>query len=132
MAWNILRWLAFGSLFILRWLVYGGLFILLLGFLYFSSWEAYVWLTQSDVKAQAAAEAMFKKICGREGLDPDSFSGPQRPSLQSDKKLDTYTFLWSRAPEETISVSVVYLPYDLPYSISQALIEAKHGVKSSR
>jgi hypothetical protein len=109
----------------LRWGGYIGLFVVLGAALYISSSEAYLYLTRSESKAQAAAQVMFAKICDRQRLDPNSFHGPNRPSVHSDEKLGTYTFMWLRSPEETITVSVTYLPYDLPYSISEAITERK-------
>jgi len=108
-----------------RWGGFIGLLVLLGGGLYISSSEAYLYLTRSESRAQQAAQAMFEEICGRQRLDPHSFHGPDRLSVQSDEKLGTYTFVWTRSPEETISVSVTYLPYDLPYSISEAITEHK-------
>lgn len=120
-TWNTLGWLGFI-----------GLLLLLAGPLYLGSSEVYLYLTQSEAKAQAAAQTMFKRICDREGLDPRSFHGPERPSVESDKKLDAYTFVWARSPDETITISVTYLPYDLPYSISESIIERKHDVGKLR
>jgi hypothetical protein len=106
-AWKVVRWGCFI-----------GLLVLFGGILYIASSETYLYLTRSENRAQAAAQAMFMKICHRQQLDPRSFYGPDRPSIRSDEKLDVYTFVWSRGPEETITVSVMYLPYDLPYSVS--------------
>jgi hypothetical protein len=64
---------------------------------------------------------MFLKICNRNGLDPQSFRGPDRPNIESDKQLGIYTFAWTRAPEEVLYVHVTYLPYDLPYSFVRPL-----------
>ena len=117
--WRTLKWfgLAFGA-------------AVVLGALYIRGSEVYLYLTQSEEKAQAAASAMFIKICGRQGLDPRSFHGPDRPSIPSDKKLDSYTFVWTRPPKETITVSVTYLPYDLPYSISEGITESEQNAKT--
>lgn len=99
-----------------------AIFLLLsAGVLYFTAYESYAYLTRSEAKAEAAAQAMFVKICEQNALDPTSFSGPERRIPQPDE----YNFIWARSPDETISVSVIYLPYDLPYSLSEALIERK-------
>jgi hypothetical protein len=110
-AWKTLRWVA--------------LLVPLGGILYIGSSEAYLYLTRSEARAQSAAQAMFIRICDRQRIDPHSFHGPERPSVQSDQILGAYTFVWTRSPEETIAVSVTYLPYDLPYSISEAITERK-------
>ena len=99
-----------------------AIFLLFLaGVFYLSAFESYIYLTRSDAKAEAAAQAMFVRICEQNGLDPASFQGPERRIPQPDE----YNFVWARLPEENISVSVIYLPYDLPYSLSDALVERK-------
>jgi hypothetical protein len=113
-----------------RWAGLIALLVLLGGILYFVSAETYLYLTQSEAKAQAAAQAMFMRICDRQGLNPNSFHGPERLNVQLDKQRGTYMFVWSRSPEETITVSVMYLPYDLPYSISEAITERKRDTES--
>jgi hypothetical protein len=115
----------------MRW---GALIVLLVplgGALYFGSIESYIYLTRSESKAQGAAQAVFSRICEQEKLDPRSFHGPDRPSIELDKKRNQYSFVWTRSFNETINVSVVYLPYDLPYSISEAIIERKREAGST-
>jgi hypothetical protein len=106
--WKIVRW--------------GGLFALLIplvGAGYLASAEYYVYLTRSEPKAQAAAQVQFTKICARLELDPNSFRGPERPDNAA---ADQYTFVWTRSSDETIYVSVAYLPYDFPYSVSETIL----------
>lgn len=113
-AWKFLKWLALL-----------GLLILLTGIVYIGSAEVYLYLTQSDVKAQAAAQELFSKICDRQRIDSRSFHGPDRPYIEQDKKNGQYSFIWSRSPSETIYINVSYLPYDFGYSISVAITERK-------
>ena len=98
---------------------------LLAGALCLGSAETYLYLTRSEPKARAAAQELFVRLCAKRGLDPASFRGPTRPSVQSDSMLNTYTFEWTRGPQESITISVMYLPYDLPYSISEGILEPK-------
>ena len=114
----------------LRWACFIGLSVLLGGILYIGSSEAYLYLTRSESKAQAAAQRVFTRICDQQQLDPHSFHGPDRPSIGSDEKLGIYTFVWTRSPDEKVYVHVTYLPYDLPYSISEAITERKHDTVS--
>lgn len=93
--------------------------------LYFVASETYLYMTRSEPRAQAAAQQLFMRICSRQGVDPSSFRGPDRPSVQSDERLNSYTFVWTRNPQENITISVTYLPYDLPYSISEGITERK-------
>jgi hypothetical protein len=105
--WKIVRW--------------GAIFALLIPLVvagYLGSAEYYVYCTRSEAKARAAAQVQFQKICAQHDLDPNSFHGPDRPSNAA---ADQYTFVWTRSPDETIYVSVAYLPYDFPYSISEAI-----------
>jgi hypothetical protein len=106
-VWKTIRW---GGIIVLL--------VLLVGAGYFGSVESYIYFTRSESKARAAAQVQFLKICDRNGLDPKSFHGPARPSNAA---VDQYMFVWTRSPEETISVSVAYLPYELPYSMSEAI-----------
>jgi hypothetical protein len=112
---------------IFQWPVLFGLVVVVGTVVYFGAIETYIYFTRSEAKAQTAAQTMFLKICESEKLDPYSFHGPSRPSIQSDEKLGAYTFVWTRSPEETITVSITYFPYDLPYSVSEAIIEHKPG-----
>jgi hypothetical protein len=107
----------------IRWSIYVCALILLVGVLYLGTTETYLYLTRSEPKAEAAAQTLFLKICDRNGFDPNSFQGPERPNLQGDQKTGGYTFVWQKSPEEIIWVRVSYFPYDLPYSISAALSE---------
>jgi hypothetical protein len=102
-----------------------GLVAILGPIFYFGSLEVYEYLTRSEDKARAAAREMFLKICDRQGLDPHTFRGPDRPSIESDRLLGQYTFVWNRVwePEEKVYVHVTYLPYDLPYSVSRPIFE---------
>ena len=109
----------------IRWTFIAGALCLAAGVLYIITSEAYLYLTRSERRAEAAAQELFARLCVRRGLDPRSFGGPTRPSVQSDSKLNSYTFVWARAPEETVTISVTYLPYDLPYSISEGITDPK-------
>lgn len=113
----------------LRWIGVFGLLILIGGGLYIGASEVYIYLTRSDVKAQMAAQELFHKICDRQGIDSHSFNGPMRLSLEQDYKNDQYTFIWSRAHDETIYINVSYLPYDFAYSISETTTEHKGKVQ---
>jgi len=111
---------------IVRWACIIALLVLLVGAAYLGSVEFYTYFTRSEDKARAAAQVQFLKICDRYEFDPNSFHGPDQPRNAAP---DQYMFVWTRSPEETISVSVVYLPYDLPYSISEAISSRKYGVR---
>jgi hypothetical protein len=103
----------------------GGFIFFLLaiaGAIYIGSQEIYLYATRSDAKAQLAAEKMFLEICHREEIEASQFSGPET--------IGAYSYVWKRTPEETISVSVMYLPYDLSYSLSKALIENSWKAKT--
>ena len=106
-----------------RWLILGGISAALAVALFLFSIEYYQYLTRNEAKAQEAATAEFRTICIRHGLDPALFHGPVRPDTESDNKSGTYTFDWAISPSETVSVTVMYLPYDMPYSISAGLTE---------
>jgi hypothetical protein len=97
------------------------------GFFYVGSVEFYLYVTRSEAKAQAAAEAVFAQVCDQHALDRRAFHGPVRPSasVESDEMLGAYTFRWRESAEREITVSVTYLPYDVPYSMSEGLIEGK-------
>ncbi len=113
---------------------WGALIVLLVplgGALLFGSIEGYIYLTRSESKAQAAAQAMFLKTCESDGLDPGSFHGPDRSSIELDKERDQYSFVWTRAPNETVYVNVSYLPYDFASSVSEAIIERKREAGST-
>jgi len=102
-------------------ILWGGIILLavpLFGAAYFGSVEFYIYFTRSEAKARAAAQVQFAHICKQYELDPDSFHGPDRPSNAA---ADQYQYVWTRSSAETISVSVAYLPYDFPYSISEAI-----------
>ena len=114
-VWKIVRW---GSI--------TALLALLVGAAYLASVESYIYFTRSEAKARTAAQVQFMKICGRYELDPNSFHGPERPRNAAP---DQNMFVWTRSPEETISVSVAYLPYDLPYSISETISSRKYGAQ---
>jgi hypothetical protein len=118
-AWKVLRWIGFV-----------GLVAILGPIFYFGSLEGYEYLTQSEAKARTAAQEMFLKICDRKGLDPHAFRGPDRPNIEADKQLGQYTFVWTRAPGEVIYVHVMYLPYDLPYSVSNSILEQGFGAST--
>ncbi len=107
----------------LQWAVIFCLVVVIGVVVYFGVAESYIYFTRSEVKAQTAAQGVFLKVCERENLDPHSFQGPYRPSLEQDKKRSQYTFVWSRKRNESIYVNVSYLPYDFAYSTSEALIE---------
>ncbi|PKU21514.1 hypothetical protein [Telmatospirillum siberiense] len=98
--------------------------------LYFFIMEGYAYIYRSEDKAQEAAEAIFYKICKNNNLDPRSFHGPERPSIELDKKRDQYSFIWTRRVNETIYVNVSYLPYDFASSVSEALVERKKSSES--
>jgi hypothetical protein len=107
---------------IFQWAMFSGLIILLGWGAYFGVSESYIYFTRSEDKAQTAAQGIFLKICEEDGLDPHSFHGPHRNSLEQDKKRGQYTFVWSRNQNEEIYVNVSYLPYDFAYSSSETLI----------
>ena len=91
--------------------------------MYFAGPELYLYFKKDEVKAQSDAEAMFVKVCQDEGLDPSTFSGPSRPNIATDDKLHQYNFRWTRNAREWITVGVVYLPHDVPYSMSPTIVE---------
>jgi hypothetical protein len=95
--------------------------VLLAGLAYFGSLELYLYVTRSEAKAQTTAEAVFSEICEQHGLDPRTFRGP----FPLGDDADHYEFVWSQSTGRDITVSVIYLPYDVPYSISPALIEGR-------
>jgi hypothetical protein len=66
---------------------------------------------------------MFKKLCDRNGLDAKSFHGPERneKAAESDSNRKAYSFLWTGNRDEVIAITVTYLPYDQPYSISGSI-----------
>jgi hypothetical protein len=112
---------------ILRWVGFAAAAVLLGGILYFGVVESYIYLTRSEAKARAEAQGQFVRICDQLDLDPNSFRGPERPKNAAE---DQYIFVWTRSPEETISVSVAYLPHDFPSSFSEAIHPAKYHAGS--
>ncbi len=111
----------------LRWFCFAGLAIVVGSSLYFALPEAYLYLTKSDVSAQAKAEKIFQKICADEGLDPHSFRGPDRPNVELDKMFGQYNFAWTRFSDQMIYIGVTYLPSDSTYTMSETLVEAIEG-----
>jgi hypothetical protein len=92
---------------------------------YFTTYEYYMYFSRNEKSAQVEAKGMFSKICERNALNEQSFHGPERDprAAVSDGKQHTYTFLWTRNPGEEIEVTVTYLPYETPYSISAGLVQ---------
>ncbi len=99
------------------------LLIILSGIVFLSLNEIYLYVTRSEEKAQVSAQMIFIHICERQRLDPTSFRGPDRPRINMDEEQGVYTFMWTRSQEETITVTITYMPYDYPYSLSNALSE---------
>jgi hypothetical protein len=114
---------------LIYWLALATVASLLGVFLVVAFIEYYLYFTKNEHDAEIAATSVFKRICIQHGFDPHVFHGPTRPDVNSDKKLGIYQFEWTMDTSKVISVSVVYLPYDLPYSISVGLIENEAGQK---
>ena len=93
--------------------------------LYLAASEAAFYFQRSPRRAEQAARKVFLEVCIREHLDPKSFTGPYKPKSPVDQQRNEYTFIWSKTPEESIYVHVSYLPYDIVYSMSAALVEDK-------
>jgi hypothetical protein len=115
---------------LVRWLVRiviatSGIVIVIVisAILYFVLAESLHYLTRSQIEAQVAAQAQFEIICRQQELDSRDFRGPFQPYMRSDRRTHAYNFVWIRMPGETITITVSYLPYDLPYSLSRSLIE---------
>jgi hypothetical protein len=100
----------------------------LLAIVYFGTVESYIYLTRSEAKERAAAQAQFIRICDDMGLDPNSFHGPDPLSNAAPGLI---MFVWTKSPEEEIYVSVTYLPYDLPYSVSRGIARRPTARKPS-
>jgi len=109
----------------LRWTIVSVLSVVTVLVLYFVSGETYFYVTKSPERAEAEARRVFLDICARERFDPKAFRGPERPIIESDKERGYYTFSWSKSAEETIWITISYLPYDVSYTISQALTESR-------
>lgn len=108
-----------------RFVLWFCLFVLLLPVVIIGlvgSVEYYTYFTRSESKALADAQQVFLQVCQDQQLDPRTFK--LSPSIIN-KRSGAYMFIWTRSAEETITVSVSYLPYDLPYSISEALVERR-------
>src|ERR1700722_11343401 len=91
---------------VIRWLVLGGLLLVLIVVCAITFAEIHIYLTRSEAKAETAAQAEFKRICDREGIDPLSFQGPKRLYVELGSRANSYTFVWSRSANETITVDV--------------------------
>ena len=94
--------------------------------LYVTAGETYRYVTKSPERAEAEAQRVFLNICARERFDPKVFRGPERPNVQLDEERGYYTFSWSKSEAETIYITVSYVPYDISYTMSQALTEFRH------
>lgn len=93
--------------------------VVIVAIFYLLTSEGYIYATQTEAKAQAAAQIIFSKNCKEEGLDQSLFHGPNLVPMHNAK----YNFVWTRADGETATVTVSYLPYDLEYSESLSLVE---------
>ena len=111
-----------------KWAVSIFLLALTIAIIYFGSIESYVYFTRSEAMAQVAAEAMFVELCREYGLDPQSFHGPERPGGQTGDKLNQYNFIWTRQPEEEITVDIMYWPSQAPYTMSEGILLKKSAL----
>jgi hypothetical protein len=90
--------------------------------LYISGGELWVYATRDFDKAKATAQKTFMRVCQKESLDPQTFVGPRQIV---DYANAYYAFEWNvRGHEdETITISISYLPYDVGYTMSVSLIQ---------
>src|SRR5271165_1840792 len=76
---------------------------------YFSIPETWIYINRSEARAVDAASSKVRRVCASVGLDPRSFSGPV-PIPQASQ---SFMFVWRRGEGEEVTVSIMYLPYDI-------------------
>jgi hypothetical protein len=123
----VVRW----AWIIVRWAGSAVLLVALFGALYLGAVESYFYITRTEAKGRAAAQVQFVKLCDEYKLDPNSFRGPDLVKNAADQYY-SYSFVWTRSPQEEIFVSVVYLPYDLLSSVTEAIPAPRYEPRIKR
>lgn len=100
-------------------IAYVILLFILLCLLFIGGKEGYAYLTRSEASAKLSATELFHCISKQQGYREVDFDGPSRVQDRE----NVYAFVWTLrgAQNSTISIVVSYFPYDIDYSVSEAL-----------